>query len=64
MPSHSPAQASRPGGFATLVRSIAPFLVHFRRRRRTLVSLEQLDDRLLRDVGLSRWDVTVMRRHW
>jgi len=34
------------------------------RRRRRLVRLEQLDDRMLRDIGLTRWDIDSMRRHW
>lgn len=25
---------------------------------------DYLDDRLLKDVGLSHWDVDLMRRHW
>lgn len=33
-------------------------------RRRSLARLDDLEDRQLRDVGLSRWDVREMRRHW
>ena len=32
------------------------------RRRRALSQLEQLDDRLLKDIGLTRFDVDAMRR--
>ena len=34
------------------------------RRRRALAELSTLDDRLLRDIGLSRIDVDAMRRMW
>jgi uncharacterized protein YjiS (DUF1127 family) len=34
------------------------------RRRRSLAELDGLDDNLLKDVGLSRLDIDMMRRHW
>lgn len=39
-------------------------LITFSRRRRALDQLLDLDDRMLRDVGLTRFDVQVMRRPW
>ena len=33
-------------------------------RNRSLAKLHDLDDRLLRDVGLTRADILRMRRHW
>lgn len=43
-------------GVTTLIRPM--------QRRRTLAELSTLDDRLLRDIGLSRIDVDAMRRMW
>lgn len=34
------------------------------RRRQAAKHLSQLDDRLLKDIGLSRIDVEAMRRMW
>lgn len=34
------------------------------RRRKALDDLLELDDRMLRDVGLTRFDVQAMRRVW
>lgn len=34
------------------------------RRRHSVAELSALDDRLLRDIGLSRIDVEAMRRMW
>ena len=33
-------------------------------RERSLGKLHHLDDRLLRDIGLTRSDILRMRRHW
>ena len=46
--------------FSSFVRRVADW----RHRRRGLAQLQELDDHLLRDVGLSKWDVREMRRHW
>ena len=42
--------------FATLLRPT--------QRRRSIAELSNLDERLLRDIGLSRIDVQAMRRMW
>ena len=33
-------------------------------RDRALLKLHRLDDRLLRDIGLTRADLETMRHHW
>lgn len=43
-------------GITTLLRPM--------QRRATIAQLSKLDDRLLRDVGLSHIDVEAMRRMW
>jgi uncharacterized protein YjiS (DUF1127 family) len=45
-----------------IVFSITDGLSHIFDRRRTLRALEALDDRLLRDVGLTRSDLDTLRR--
>lgn len=52
----NPALSRIAHGFRTIT---APF-----RRARTAADLSQLDDRLLKDVGLTRFDVDLMRRMW
>lgn len=42
--------------FSTLLRPV--------QRRSAIATLTTLDDRLLRDIGLSRVDVDAMRRMW
>ncbi|MFO1130614.1 MAG: DUF1127 domain-containing protein [Hyphomicrobiales bacterium] len=39
-------------------------LLHPVRRSRAIAELSALDERLLRDIGLSRLDVDDMRRMW
>lgn len=39
-------------------------LIRPMRRRRAMADLAVLDDRLLRDIGLTRIDVEAMRRMW
>lgn len=39
-------------------------LFHPLRRRNAIAQLSALDDRLLRDIGLSRLDIDDMRRMW
>lgn len=34
------------------------------RRSKAAATLSQLDDRMLRDIGLTRFDVDAMRRMW
>jgi len=34
------------------------------RRRRGYAQMEELDDHLLRDIGVTKWDLREMRRHW
>jgi len=46
-----------------LTRGIASLLAPARRRR-ALAEISELDDHLLRDIGLSRIDVDAMRRMW
>jgi uncharacterized protein YjiS (DUF1127 family) len=48
---------------ARLSRSLST-LVRPARRRAAVAQLSQLDDRLLRDIGLTRVDVEAMRRMW
>lgn len=48
---------------ARLSRSLAS-LVRPVRRRAAVAQLSTLDERLLRDIGLSRLDVEAMRRMW
>jgi len=43
-------------GITTLLRPI--------KRRSAIAELSNLDDRLLRDIGLNRLDVDAMRRMW
>ena len=43
-------------GFGTM---LTPF-----RRSKAAAELSELDDRLLKDIGLSRFDVDAMRRMW
>jgi uncharacterized protein YjiS (DUF1127 family) len=33
-------------------------------RRRTLAQLDELDDRMLKDIGFTRFDVDAMRQLW
>lgn len=51
--------------FGTLHRAL-PFGFASRRSLRDQVfsQLGQLDDRMLRDIGLSRHDLEIMRRQW
>jgi uncharacterized protein YjiS (DUF1127 family) len=39
-------------------------LARRRARRRALLELRHLDDHLLRDIGLTRADLEIMRRQW
>ncbi len=43
-------------GFSALLRPV--------KRRSAVAELSVLDDRMLRDIGLSRLDVDAMRRMW
>lgn len=63
MTSASRVQAGLPRVLDLIASSSRHLLGGFRRRR-VYATLEKLDDRMLRDVGLSRWDVVQMRRHW
>jgi uncharacterized protein YjiS (DUF1127 family) len=46
-----------------MISGITDGLSHIFARRRTLRALDELDDRLLRDVGLTRSDLETLRRH-
>lgn len=48
---------------ARLSRSLASMMRPMRRRE-AMAELSVLDERLLRDIGLSRIDVEAMRRMW
>ena len=54
------AIAARAAGLAWV---IGRALVGVITKRRRLPTVETLDDRLLRDIGLSRADIADMRRH-
>ena len=59
---HDIAQAA--GGAPSLIsRALQRFSAAIRRRRACL-NLERLDDRLLRDIGLTRANLDSMRRDW
>jgi len=63
MSSHTAARSERPGVghyLSLVIGALATGLV----RRRTLARLSDLDDHILRDIGLTRGDLEVMRRHW
>jgi uncharacterized protein YjiS (DUF1127 family) len=49
---------------AGLVLVIGRALVGVITKRRRLPTVETLDERLLRDIGLTRADIADMRRHW
>jgi len=51
-----PLAARLARGVTTMIRPL--------QRRATMAELSTLDDRLLRDIGLSRLDVDAMRRMW
>jgi uncharacterized protein YjiS (DUF1127 family) len=56
MTARSPALSQIALGLGSLLR---PF-----RRRKVAAKLSDLDDRLLKDIGLTRFDVDAMRRMW
>lgn len=49
------------GGFASILHRIVDALVRHQTNRRTAVHLARLDDRLLRDVGLTREQIASLR---
>jgi uncharacterized protein YjiS (DUF1127 family) len=51
-----PLSSRLASGIGTLLRPIT--------HRRTLEQLNRLDDHMLRDIGLRRLDVDIMRRMW
>lgn len=61
MRSLTAALSAFPAGSPSLTSAAASFL---RRRalHKTMMSLEELEDHLLRDIGLTRGDLAVMRR--
>lgn len=63
MTSLSQARAARPGATSFFAATFGAIILRFSRQR-TLKRLDELDDRLLRDIGLTRGDITEMRRHW
>ncbi len=63
MRSLAAALSGMPTGTRSLASGIAAYLSK-RAHRRALTSLEELDDRLLRDIGLTRGDLAVMRREF
>ena len=52
---------ARPSRIAGALSAAAAFLTAMRRGRRTLASLDAMDDHILRDIGLSRADVMQAR---
>jgi len=62
MSSHTAARAERPGVAHYLSLVIGAFATDLVRRR-TLARLDDLDDHLLRDIGLTRGDLDSLRRH-
>jgi|EndMetStandDraft_4_1072995.scaffolds.fasta_scaffold3438050_1 uncharacterized protein YjiS (DUF1127 family) len=63
MTASSRAQAGAPALFTSLASGLGSLLKPIIRRR-TLAKLDELDDRLLKDIGLTRFDIDAMRRHW
>lgn len=63
MTMHTQARAEAPGAFDRLFSFVSGFTLLFRRRK-TLAMLEELDERLLKDIGLTRCQIRDMRRHW
>jgi len=61
MPFLTAALAAMPSGTRALTSSLTAFM-RGRLRYRALASLEQLDDRKLRDIGLTRGDLAALRR--
>ncbi|WP_373502917.1 DUF1127 domain-containing protein [Aestuariivirga sp.] len=56
MTAHSAALSQLALGLSLLIR---PF-----RRKKAAAQLSELDDHLLKDIGLTRFDVNAMRRMW
>ncbi|MFO1122618.1 MAG: DUF1127 domain-containing protein [Hyphomicrobiales bacterium] len=56
--------ASAAAKFAALPWAFGRAIVGVVTKRRRLPTVESLDDRLLRDIGISRADIADMRRHW
>ncbi len=56
MTARSPALSQLALGLGSLIR---PF-----RRKKVAAELSDLDDRMLKDIGLARFDVDAMRRMW
>jgi uncharacterized protein YjiS (DUF1127 family) len=59
----SEAQGLRPGTLLRLFPPLAAFSLRLRRRK-ALRALENLDNHLLKDIGITRFDVREMRRLW
>jgi hypothetical protein len=59
----SQVRATQSGIFCILIGGLGAQLKRLVLRR-TLHRIEQLDDHMLRDIGLSRRDIDTMRRHW
>lgn len=63
MTARSRARAAAPS-FLSALSSGLGFMLTPLIRRRTLARLGELDDRLLKDIGLTRYDIDAMRRMW
>jgi uncharacterized protein YjiS (DUF1127 family) len=60
----NPDVAARHHALATVMVAIASWAAHCRNRAAERRALSQLDDRLLRDIGINRTDVAAECRKW
>ncbi len=59
----APYASARSSALDRAVLGLGSLITPFRRRK-ALNDLLELDDRMLRDIGLTRFDVQTMRRVW